>query len=204
MDSQGFDNFSDHLGIEKNCWDLLIKGAHKSKEPFHFPVFGTQGIEGPELRTIVLRKAIRDKKQLIVHTDIRAEKIKQIEDNSNVSLLFYDKIRRVQLRIKAVAQLHFQDDLAKAEWENCRPSSRRAYLGKTPGNISAVMAHGLPEHLYGQVPSIEESEAGFVNFAVISCKVTFIDWLWLYHQGHRRAQFTYDQKGEWSADWVMP
>ena len=193
-----------HEGIERNSWDLLIRAAHKSKEPFHFPVFGTTNSDDPELRVVVLRQAIREKKTLIIHTDIRSEKIKHLRENPNASLLFYDNRRLIQLRFKTLATIHHQDDIAALQWQNAAPSSRKVYLGKTPGMLSAEATHGLPEHLAGEVPSLEESEAGFVNFAAIICQVTFMDWLWLFREGHRRAQFSYEADGNWSANWVMP
>ncbi len=193
-----------HEGIERDSWDMLVNGALNSKEPFHFPVLGTQGAGEPELRIVVLREAIQTQKQLIIHTDIRSPKISQLKHNSRVGFLFYDPQRLIQLRIKARATIYHQDDLAAKQWQSCQISSRRAYLGKSPGNLSSVVTHGLPDHLQGTLPSPEESEAGFVNFAAIVCQVTSMDWLWLYGEGHQRAQFTYDKAGKWLADWVTP
>jgi hypothetical protein len=203
-DRNAFINTDSLDGIEHYSWDLLVKGALKSKEPFHFPVLGSMGKESVELRTVVLRQANRDKKSLIFHTDIRSPKIEQIRRNPLVSFLFYDNRKLVQLRIKAEASIHHQDEVARQQWDRCQLSSRKAYMGDIPGQISTSNSHGLPEHLVGQIPSQAESEKGYPNFAAVICQINFLEWLWLNREGHRRAEFHYDNNQQWTANWLMP
>lgn len=199
-----FFNPDTHEAVEINTWDLLVKGAHRSKEAFHLPVIGTNANFGPNLRTIVLRDIIRKEKKLIFHTDIRSAKIQELKKDNRISFLFYDKSKRLQYRIGTTATIHTNDELADQQWGNSNLSSRRCYLAESPTIIKDKPSHGLPDHLYGSLPEAEESEAGRINFVVVSCRVNFIDWLWLHHKGHRRAQFRYDEKLNWTANWVTP
>jgi hypothetical protein len=43
------------------------------------------------------------------------------------------------------------------------------------------------------------------NFALLRITIKFVDWLYLAHTGHVRAQFTRSDDGaEWSGRWVAP
>ena len=44
----------------------------------------------PESRTVILRNFNKDKFEINIHSDLRSGKINQIENNNNVSCLFYD------------------------------------------------------------------------------------------------------------------
>ena len=51
------------------------------------------------------------------------------------------------------------------------------------------MDDGIPKHLSGKIPTLEESESGRANFAVISNRILSIDWLYLSSKGHQRARY---------------
>ncbi len=57
----------------------------------------------------------------------------------------------------------------------------------------------LAEH--GGRPS--DLNDGFDNFAVISCEVSAIDWLFLRAGGHLRARFDWN-RDYWDGKWIAP
>ena len=64
------------------------------------------------------------------------------------------------------------------------------------------MDDGIPGHLLAKIPSVNESEFGKVNFAVIINKIVSIDWLYLSSGGHNRARYDFNNntiKKSWLA-----
>lgn len=190
--------------IEKECWTMLQEGASKGRSPFHTFVLGTKGSNGIELRTLVLRKAEKSVLSLFTHTDVRSPKALQLQNHTNCSLLFYDSVRRVQLRLNAEAVLHLQTETSARLWKEANMSARKTYLSKrAPGEKLSMPDDGLPSHLHGKDPLPGESEAGFSNFLVVEFRIQNIDWLLLNSQGHRRAKIEYAGNG-FDASWVNP
>ena len=69
---------------------LLSRGVKDRKSNFHYTVLSTINNKAPESRTVILRNFNKDIFELNIHSDLRSEKINQIETNKNVSCLFYD------------------------------------------------------------------------------------------------------------------
>ncbi|MCS6989522.1 MAG: pyridoxamine 5'-phosphate oxidase family protein [Chloroherpetonaceae bacterium] len=186
-----------------NAWRSLEEGARNRKHVFHLGVVATVRGDAPSVRTVVLRKAIAETRTLVFHSDKRSEKIAELRANPNVSWLFYDPNLRVQLRLAGVATLHFDDELADLQWKNSKLTSRRCYISLPPLTKLDKAASGLPEWLLHRIPTLEESEAGRENFAVVETRIHSLDWLWLNSTGHRRARFVW-RDGELDASWVAP
>jgi pyridoxamine 5'-phosphate oxidase len=190
--------------IEKDCWEFLLQGSLKGKDALHTFTLGTCFNGEIELRTLVLRKVEKGEKLIFTHTDSRSPKVKQLEGNSFVGLLFYDPARKIQLRIKAKPVLHKNDSTSFLLWNETRLSARKTYLStKAPGQVLGQGEDSLPTHLIGRDPDLEESIAGRENFMAISFAVKQIDWLYLHSQGHRRAIIQYNEAG-FEAYWINP
>lgn len=190
--------------IFDDIWRMLIEGSRDRDDPFHHMVVGTSGDGGAGLRTVILRLADPGSFTLFFHTDIRTDKVREIERDNRLSLLFYDPRRKVQVRASATATIHYQDEVARHRWNASSLSSRRCYLAPLrPGQEVAAMSHNLPEDLLSHNPSRERSEAGFENFCAVACEISDIDWLYLRGEGHMRARFSLAQ-GEWRKTWVAP
>lgn len=187
-----------------SIWESLQKGAMARAHQFHTGVIATVSEGAPQARTVVLRKVIPETRTLMFHTDQRSQKISELAQNPNVSWLFYDADARVQLRLSGVATAHHQGELADAQWKNAKLLSRRCYLSIAPSTKLEEPASGLPESLLKRNPTLEESEAGRENFAVVETRIHAIDWLWLNSSGHLRAKFAWLPSGEWAASWVVP
>jgi 3-hydroxyisobutyrate dehydrogenase len=186
--------------LENDIWLRLLNGSLRAKESFHLSVIATVNNGLPEQRTVVLRKAIPEKKQLWFHTDLRSNKIPQIVENSYVHWLFYDKQTQIQLRVQTLARIHQLDELAATQWQNTHSQSRKCYLTELPPGSSIEFPGDGLEYLGNKT----ENEWGKSNFAVIVAQVQQIDWLWLNHQGHRRAVINYENGTVKDFSWVVP
>ena len=139
-----------------------------------------------------------------IHSDSRANKIKEIEMNSNVSLNFYDDKKKIQIRIKGSAEIKKS---YKRSWDNLSNWSKRCYLTqKKPGSYEDKPSSGFPEKYSKESPSDTECEKGINNFCVISIEVQSIEWLYLASQGHRRAIFEIQRGGKLlvKSSWMIP
>ncbi len=188
--------------LDKDCWFRLLNGALKSKDEFHTASVATLQEGDISLRTVVLRKVLPQEKQLHFHTDIRSKKWEELQQSNTISLLFYNVAAKMQMRIKGMATLHYADAISETAWEKTGVSSRRAYLTIAPPSSPAELpTSGLEEIFAVRNPTEEESETGRKHFGVVSIQAHSLDWLWLHHEGHRRAFFDY-QKNE--RRWLIP
>ncbi|MDX1699435.1 MAG: pyridoxamine 5'-phosphate oxidase family protein [Melioribacteraceae bacterium] len=190
--------------IYKDIWDLLSIGAQKAKSDYHLGYLATSDGSNPRIRTVVLRKVLRDQKSLIIHTDYRSKKVEEIEKNPNVSILFYSKEDKIQIRLEGKASLYTEGELFEIQWEESRPLSRRCYLIQPgPGSITNEPSSGIPYDLKDRAPTEEESEPGKANFCIIKINAESIEWLNLHSSGHIRAKFIIS-KWKVISDWLMP
>ena len=178
------------------AWSLLGRGAKDRKAPAHTPVLATLRDGMPQLRTVVLRGCERETRRLRFHTDRRSPKVAEIEANPAGAVHVYDPKQKIQLRLDCQLSVHIGDDLAREAWAATRDFSRICYqVMQGPGE-----AVSDPR----EVPfSSDASNEGWDHFAVISALVTRIEWLYLAHQGHRRAEFRW-QDGDWHGRWLIP
>lgn len=189
--------------IFNEIWGFLCEGSEISKNDFHLTAICTVSDKKPRVRTVVLRRVIKEDYKLIIHTDRRSTKFEEIKLNPNVSLLFYSKENKVQIRLEGIASLHTEDNLANEQWENSKLQSRKCYLSElSPGTEVKESHSGASELFESRTPSEEESMVGQKNFCVISIKINKIDWLYLRSKGHLRCVFIIDGdniKKQWLA-----
>ena len=120
----------------------------------------------------------------------------EIEANPAGAVLVYDPKQKIQLRLDCRLSVHSDDELARESWGATRDFSRLCYqVMRAPGEAVSDPA---------AVPfSSQDSNEGADHFAVIAAQITRIEWLYLAHQGHRRAEFTW-QDGGWHGRWLVP
>jgi len=178
------------------AWSLVGRGAKDRKAPAHTPVLATNGSGAPSVRTVVLRGCDREARTLRFHTDRRSAKVPEIEADPAGAVLVYDPQQKIQLRLDCRLSVHTGDEVARQAWAATRDFSRICYqVMRGPGE-----AVSDPR----EVPfSSDDSNEGWDHFAVISALVTRIEWLYLAHQGHRRAEFFW-QDGDWQGRWLVP
>ena len=83
----------------------LKKGATKKKHPFKNVVLTTVKEQNPLSRWVIFRK-LTIEQNLLVYTDSRSEKIKNLRKNPNCGLLFYNNRQGLQIYFNAVSTIH--------------------------------------------------------------------------------------------------
>ncbi len=190
--------------IEQDCWKHLASAVTDRQCSWRLPVMATSTPDGVYQRTLVLRRVCQITRTVQFHTDLRSDKIVQLQHHAGVSLLFYDHMRGVQLQIQGVASLHHNDSIADALWNASAPESLRTYLGpQSPGTVMPRADINLPGHVQGRILERAEIEPGRINFAVIEVHTHRADWLHLSREGNIRARFTYEQ-GIPEGRWITP
>lgn len=183
--------------ILEDCMEMLLEGAKSSSHGFHFPVLGTLNNDEVELRTVVLREVISNPQILVFYSDYRSPKINQIKNNNKVSWLFYDAKSKIQIRIKAKAILHHNDEISQAHWNKLRIESRKDYNSiHSPSTI----VHSVKK---SNENPIENEALIYQNLIVVYSEVLEIDWLRLDPNGNKRARFLKEKSG-FIGQWLVP
>ncbi len=185
---------------------LLSRGVKDRKSNFHYTTLCTTNEKHePQGRTVVLRGFDSEVYSLFVHSDYRAKKIDEINKNKNVSLVFYDDKKKIQIRLRGNA---FVEQSKKQSWEKLSLWSRRCYLSSdSPGIEKNQPSSGFSDKFSKDAPTLEESETGIKNFSVISILINEIEWLYLASQGHRRILFQIirsNDKIKINSKWLVP
>lgn len=185
-------------------WQLLVRGGADRRSPLHTPVVASITKTGaPDARVMVLRKAFPADAALRFHTDGRSPKCLEL-DGRPVCVLGYHPGENIQLRIHGHAAIMRDGEDVDTAWDASTPFARRCYMAEqAPGTFLPGPASGLPAHIEGQQPTLDQIAPARPNFALLRIEVQSIDWLHLANTGHRRARFTRNAS-EWSAQWLAP
>ncbi|SDU20553.1 pyridoxamine 5'-phosphate oxidase family protein [Desulfobacula phenolica] len=190
--------------VLNTSWRLLHKGVENFKHPFYRPVLSTMNGNKPDVRTVILRGFSEEDRTLICHCDARTPKVSQIQDNPNVSWLFYHPEEWLQLRLSGKAVIHTDDKIAESQWEKVRLTSRINYCAEIPpGSVTEKPTSGLPNFLRDKTSKLFDCPEARKNFAVIVCRFDQMDWLMLKLTGHLRARFHWE-KDHIDASWIIP
>ena len=188
-----------------HIWEQVEQGAQAPAHPYHTPTFGTVGTNGPNLRTVVLRQVDTQERSLIFHSDSRAQKIKEIQNNSRVTWHFWTPDSNEQLRLMGKAFIHFDDELANEVWQSSHPKSLKIYVKLiAPDTEVDEPQSGLPKEVESaKLSNHDEVEAGRKYFAVVRTRIDEIYFLHLHEEGHYRAHFKWAENGV-SSSWIIP
>ena len=175
--------------------NYLIDAIKNSNNPYHTFALSTIKNDFPELRTIVLRKLTSEPFKIFFNADYRSQKVSQLIENHNCTALFYDKNRRVQVRCKCIAKIHYNNDLAKRVWNNTALQSRKCYMGEfAPSQMLQSWNPNIPEKYLKTDPEKRDSEKGYANFTHIELEIIETDVLQLHHDGHIRFKVDHHNK----------
>lgn len=186
--------------VRQDTTRRLTRAAKDRKSPMHTPAVVTSDVDA---RTMVLREFDSNAWSLRFHTDTRAPKVAPIEADPRMAVLLYDKGAKIQIRARGTGAILRDHPVTEAAWDNGSNFARRCYTGNGPGTPSDTPTSGLPAELEGVEPTDFQIEPARPNFAVLLVTLTQIDWLYLAHTGHVRAQFERSES-EWQGRWVSP
>ena len=180
--------------IIKSEWENINLGIQEAKHDYHSFVFSTVSENSPNSRTVILRDFDEHKPAIWFHSDRRSRKILHLKENEKVSALFYDKPRKVQLRINGIANIEEDIKHNKRVWDSMKPESKLCYMGpyapsqkvnQFEPNILKKSAHDLDK---------EDEHLGLSRFCRVRIKIKKLDWLKLDYKGHQRLEFKFGKK----------
>jgi 3-hydroxyisobutyrate dehydrogenase len=148
---------------------------------------------------VVLRHCNEEQRMLACHTDARSAKVREAEADPRASWLFYDRERKLQLRLAGLLNIHIDDDFADSRWDSTTDFGRACYNTERGPGQRVPRPAGAPS----LIGNGKDEQLARSHFAVIACRIEFMDWLVLSSRGHRRAHFHW-REGGWQARWVLP
>ena len=191
----------DPFQIINSEWKNIKLGIQKAKHDYHSFVFSTVLKNSPNSRTVILRDFDENKPAIWFHSDRRSKKISHLEENKNVSALFYDKSRKVQLRINGIADIEEDIEHNKKIWDSMKPESKLCYMG--PYAPSQKISQFEPNTLEKSAHDLdkEDEHLGLSRFCRIRITIKKLDWLKLDYKGHQRLEFKFGKrtKTQWIA-----
>ena len=194
--------YEDFTEIKNKIWSMLDNAIKDRGSPFRIPVFICGDQNNFDGRIVVLRKSDQENNLVQYHSDIRSNKIAKLKSNKNASMLFYDKVEKIQVRLKVKCTVNHDNEITRESWLKTGHMSRKCYLvDNGPGTESPSPTSGLKPELDNFEFTMEQSEAGYKNFTVIQCKIQNMEWLYLAAKGHRRAKFNLDNNKDY---WLVP
>lgn len=176
----------------------LGKGSSDSRHPFRYVSLASYNPERQEtnIRMLVLRE-VREDGTVILYTDVRTEKVREMSAIQNAGLLFWHERHKVQVTVKADAVLHHNEEISEEYWKkDVHGPAQKAYTPLVaPGtSISEpAEAYRWPEEYTDE------------HFCVIRCIPREIQILQLGGKEHLRLQFSRDGvEKEWEGGWIAP
>ena len=180
--------------IEQFIWDFFQQGVKNKKSAFHYPTIATGSEKSFNLRTVVLRKVIREDKIVVFHSDIRSKKITELKSSNKLLLHIYDKKNKVQIQAEGKAKIFYKEKINNLIWNSLSNNTKSVYLvNKTPGKKIANQK---------DFKNLTHDE-GYENFAIIKVKIYQIIFLQLSHSGNKKALFKYLSKNN-KYFWLVP
>ena len=188
--------------ILEDLWMRLAQATTDPREPFRLPALCTIDQRGwPTSRTVVLQRTDSTARTLECHTDLRSEKVRELERDQRCSWLFHDPRVRLQLRAAGTIALHQNDDLSESRWHGLGDRGRGLYFApRAPGTPGERPDTNFPD--LAADPSIVARWRE--RFCVLVCQVEQIDWYHIRPEGHLRARFTWSSTGELAMTWLAP
>jgi len=175
----------------QEAWKALNVAASEKEHPFKCCTLATIGKNvSVRQRTVVLR-GITENKGLLFYTDLRSNKIKQIQHNPKANSLFYDPKTQLQLVFKGTILIHTNDEA----WEEHKDSID----GKAVNNYNTLLPPGKPIKNPLRVERIDKLHFGLLEFMP-----TRMEYLKLKQDSnHLRARFRLDE-GIWKQTFLVP
>jgi pyridoxamine 5'-phosphate oxidase len=189
--------------ILDEVWEHLLSGANAGRERSAYTLMqlATIGRGGlPKVRTIVVRRAIKERALLSFHTDVRSEKVSEIQNDAHVALLSSDVQAGIQIRLEGIARQAADNADRTAVWNSSRPGTLTVYRTPlVPGSPIAAPLEAQPSSSDTEPPLM----AGFENFCLVDVEVKKIDYLDVSGKVHIRAHI-FLESDLWHGRFVSP
>ena len=163
----------DLAGTLDAAWARLAAGAAEGGARGAVSL-ATIGSDGPEVRTVVLRRADRAAGEIEVHSDAHTAKVRALETDRRAALVVWDPEIRLQVRARLRMRVRVGD---AARWDALGEDAR--------WNYGAVPPPGTPV----EAPDAWHRPRRREGFAALVGTVEALDTVLLDPAGHRRALF---------------
>lgn len=184
---------TDLAAIEAALWHELETCVRHKKHGWRIGVLATRDGEAADARSVVLREASRERRELLFFADSRSPKVRQAQAHGGAGkLVLWSNELSWQLRLDVQLEVATAGLAVSSRWARLKMKpGAQDYLSPlppgTPLTPDAPAASPLPERGTRE------------HFAVVTARVLTVDWLELHAEGHRRAAF--DVGG---ARWLVP
>jgi len=195
-----FDRLSE---LPPQIWRTLELAAREIDNPMRTATLGTANDLHASLRTVILRHVDPARRLLICHTDARSAKVRELRKNPQVQWLFYHPAERIQIVAGGQAMIHQNNAFARDAWQSTPLINRVNYCTRLAPGIEIPSADAAWPKWQEETPTVEESEIGWPNFAVIVAEIEHLELLQLRPEGHRRAGFTWTGR-DFRGHWLVP
>ena len=173
--------------IEAALWRELARAPLDRHHEWRTPVLATTDGDAADARTVVLRETDPATRELRLFTDARSQKVRQIGARPHGMLVLWSSRLSWQLRLRVALEVQ-TDGLAVA--------SRWARLRQSPA-AQDYLSPLAPGAAWAEPPANPAHDRN--HFALVTARISSIDWLELHSQGHRRAAF-----GVAGGRWLVP
>jgi general stress protein 26 len=167
--------------IKATVLQALNRAGNDQGSAFRFIILNTIADGYPNSRYVVLRKFDIQKQELFIFTDFRSHKIKEIRENELVSVLAYDQQKKCQVKLKATATIHHNDQIAEEYWDS---------LDSGKDSYNTFNQPGIEKDSLEDAWRMKD-EYDSQYFAVITLKILEVEVLQLHTNGHIRALFDF-------------
>ena len=169
----------------KNQW---VRSKYQKKHPFRYFVLSTfSSSSGVEARTVVLRDFNSESVHFTIYTDERSKKLKSLQEDKRVCLLFYDPKKLWQVKVDAVLLKESRDSKLYAQLP---PPARKDYTTQHPPGSPI----GNPE----EIDYVEDKN----HFVALEFEALAIESLKLKRPHHVRTLF--ERKTNWEGSYLVP
>jgi pyridoxamine 5'-phosphate oxidase len=185
---------------------VLARSLHRNRALAYARYFQLATVRAngrPANRTVVFRGFLPESNAILMITDLRSQKIAQIEQQGWAEICWYFPKTREQFRfagtIHVVDALHPKQNWQKAyheTWQALSAAARAQFYGVAPG---------LPRDLepIEAVPQ-DASETIPESFRLLIFEPEDLDYLDLKTHPHDRCRYWLESASTWKAEWLTP
>ena len=168
--------------------DEMKFGYLKKKHDFRFVYLATVADGKPHQRTVVLRDVVNEH-QLIIYTDARSHKVKELKENPNASIVMYNHKKLMQITLNGQMEMISEGDYYEDRWSRVQGRSQRDFITKKAPGTS--------------IKNPDEVEYGDEHhFMILKLVPDTIEYLQLKRPNHIRALFKAED--DWAGEFLNP
>ena len=189
------DRLASLADIEAAIWRELQQAIHGGGHPWRTAVLATVDGDAADARNVVLRDLDAAQRTLLMYTDARSPKARQVAAHPQGMLVLWSPALGWQLRLRVALSLETSGLRVSSRWAKLKltPAAQDYLSPLAPGTALNTSTPGTA--LDAPAPERQSRE----HFAVLAARVQSVDWLELHAQGHRRALFSAAD-----AAWITP